>query len=88
MNKEFEPPKKETDNHPVAVLLTFLNGQKTLLNNPLPDMDLNEIADTKVLVDAIENFILEFNAAVYECKTLRAKLDLVAATQATPKIIL
>ena len=65
------PDKKKIDDNPVAILLNFLQGQQALVENPPPDMVITEIVDTKVLVEAIEKFIIEFNAAVYEVKTLR-----------------
>lgn len=74
--EKFSPHKKTIDENPVAILLTFLNGQKNLLENPPPQMDLKEIVDTKVLVRAIEKFIVEFNAAVYEVQTLREQIRL------------
>lgn len=63
--------KKKIDDNPVAILLNFLSGQKHLLDNPPTDMDITEIVDTKVLVEAIEQFIIQFNSSVYEVKTLR-----------------
>ena len=91
---EFEPKKKTTDENPIAILLTFLNGQQQLLNNPPPDMLLPEIADTRVLVKALEKFIVEFNAAVYQCRTLEEQIELLktraklTGSAETPKIII
>lgn len=83
-----DPNKKKIDDNPVAILLEFLKGQQYLIQNPPPDMTIPEIVDTKVLVKAIEKFILEFNAAVYEVQTLRETLKMYDMTKKNSGIIL
>jgi hypothetical protein len=83
-----DPNKKKIDDNPVAILLNFLNGQQVLVANPPPDMTIPEIVDTKVLIQAIEKFIIEFNAAVYEVQTLRETLKLYDMTKKNSGIIL
>ena len=83
-----DPNKKKIDDNPVAILLQFLQGQQHLVQNPPPDMTIPEIVDTKVLVEAIEKFIIEFNAAVYEVKTLREIVKLHDQSQKNSGIIL
>jgi len=80
--------KKTIDENPVAILLEFLKGQQYLVQNPPPDMTIPEIVDTKVLVQAIEKFIVEFNAAVYEVQTLRETLKMYDMTKKNSGIIL
>ena len=84
---EFEPRKKKIDENPVAILLQFLEGQKQLLANPPHQMDISELVDTKILVNAIEKFILEFNAAVYEVHTLRESIKLIEENKKTKLIL-
>lgn len=83
---DFQPNKKKIDENPVAILLQFLNSQRALIDNPPTDMVIEEIIDTKVLIGAIEKFITEFNAAVYEVNTLRETLKLYDQTR-KPEII-
>ena len=86
--KEFEPPKKKIDENPVAVLLQFLHDQKELVKNPPPQMDVSEIVDTKILINSIEKFIVEFNAAVYEVQTLRETLKFIDEKQKKPDLLI
>ena len=76
MTKEFQPQKKKIDDNPAAILLNFTKQQKLLLASPPQGMTLEEVLDTRVLVGALDSFIEQFNAAVYEVQTLREALKM------------